>query len=902
MRVPVNKLHRIVLPASMFFSVVSLVSGIVVSFQPPAPTAQDIIQIQIAGCTNGGVFHWGVDARGNSWKQAIPAYRPTGSKEDGIATRTPLAGPDSQGVCRVTLGPFNDTNQPVGTVDFAIQWNDGSWDTSGGNDYHVPVSLGRISIAPTNPAVNDAITVTVHRAAPGGQLRWGVNSKFGMWRPPATNYWPSGTVPSDDGLAVDSPLSPPDSSGDASIVLGPFNSPHQLVRSLHTAVHWSNTWDTDLGRNYNIAISTEPRPADPDVSFASPTNGQAFKNMPRVSLDLLRTHSATLWLDGKPLVSLITPPFELSIDTNGLALGSHTLLAFSAVSNRVGMAEVSFWRAPEYAEKAAPSNLQFGATDNGDGTCTFALYAPRKHFVSLIGDFNEWNPLADVMNESPDGTWWLSRRVGPGVHQYQYSIDGELRLADPYSTAVDWKDDAGRETHLPEKAKSILAVGRPPFKWNDQPFKRPSISELVIYEFYIPDLCPAQGFTGVVARLDYIKDLGVTAIEPLPVTQFPGDRSWGYNPAFHMAAESTYGTPDELKRLVDEAHRRGLAVVFDMVLNHMEWNSPLFKLYGLDYASSPYFHEFFGENWGFPDIDQPSPAVKRYEADLLKFWLVDYHADGFRYDATRWVGWQGYNDWGASWLAYAAKQVDPKSYQIAEHLPADPDLVNRTPMDSDWHDYFRWRLRDMIKSAKFDRHEFERIMTPRMIGFSNDFGRVAYIESHDEERLLRELKEAGLSEDEALRRDLSAMAVTLTAPGVVMLYAGEEFGEATPKVVGLNPLHWEKLDQPSYRLLHDNVRALVRLRTENPALKNGDLQVQGSGLPPDVAVYQRRSGESGVVVAVNFGRAEQTVNIVLPLNREWINVLNPGQRFSAGTPAAIPLPPGGCAVLATPSM
>ena len=127
----------------------------------------------------------------------------------------------------------------------------------------------------------------------------------------------------------------------------------------------------------------------------------------------------------------------------------------------------------------------------------------------------------------------------------------------------------------------------------------------------------------------------------------------------------------------------------DMVFNHMDYSSPLYQLYGLDYDASPYFHRFLGENWGFPDLRQDSPAFKRYVADMLRGWVEEYHVDGFRYDATRWVGWKGYNEWGAGWFAYAAKQADSNSWQIAEHLPADPDLQSRTEMDTGWHDYFR---------------------------------------------------------------------------------------------------------------------------------------------------------------------------------------------------------------------
>ena len=336
----------------------------------------------------------------------------------------------------------------------------------------------------------------------------------------------------------------------------------------------------------------------------------------------------------------------------------------------------------------------------------------------------------------------------------------------------------------------------------------------------------------------------------------------------------------------------------DMVFNHMDYQSPLYQLYGLDYDASPYFHRFLGENWGFPDLRQDSAGFKRYVADMLRGWIEDYHVDGFRYDATRWVGWKGYNDWGASWFAYAAKQVDRKSYQIAEHLPADPDLQNKTEMDAGWHDQFRWPLRDMIRNARLNREEFERIMDARKLGFSNSFQRVVYIESHDEERFLRDLNQSGFSNTEALRRDMTALAITLTAPGIPMVYAGEEFGESTPKVVGPNPLHWQNLDRAEFHGLYKKFRALTMLRSSHPALQTEALAFATPPLPDHVVVYERGLPPASVVVAANFGREEKDVPISLSSPGPWVNVLDPDQPATTGpTNLLVTLPPGGALVL-----
>ena len=872
-----------------------------VSWNPPRPTFDDTVTVTLSNCTRGGVLHWGVNARGNSWQQAIPAYRPPKSVLDGIATRTPLKGPDGAGVCRVTLGPFNDPEQEVGSVDFAIQWDDGSWDTAGGKDYHVPVSSGRVGFGPDGATYNDGIVVTVRRSAGGGLLRWGVNAAHGEWQRPDPIYWPGGSVPSDDGLAVDSPLGLADGGGLSVVILGPFNRAEQVVTSLHVAVHWPDptnpagrVWDTDFGRNFNFTIRRDD-PEAPALRWRHPTNGLSFEGSLTVKLDAAGSDPVTLWLDGDPVATLLEAPLEWTWDAGALELGRHVLAASTPGAARPSLAAVEVWRVPAMRVEQTPAKARPGAWPDGDATL-FALHAPGKRFISLIGDFNNWNPTADAMNASADGTWWLRKTLPPGTHRYQYLVEGQQRLADPCSRDVTWQDEDGRETHLPKLALSVIEVGASPFAWGDKGYARPPLNQLIVYEACLDDFCPGQGFTGLVKRLDYISGLGVNAIELLPVMEFPGGWSWGYNPAFHYAPETLYGTPEELKTLVAEGHRRGLAFIVDMVLNHMEWNSPLVQLYKLDYDASPFFHLYLGENWGFPDIEQTSGAVKSYVADLLRFWIEEYRADGFRYDATRWVGWQGYNDWGASWFAWAGKQADTGTYHIAEHLPSDPKLSNETEIDTQWHDFFRWRLRDMLRNAKLDRADFERIMDPVALGFDDPFGRMVYTESHDEERVPRELVQAGFSLEEALRRSAAGLAVVLTAPGVPMLYAGQEFGEDTAKAVAPNPLTWSHYGHPLRRALAEQTRALVKLRASHPALRTGNIRFRAKGLPDDVAVYERWAGRDAVVVAVNFGRGARIVDIELTPGT-WRQVIPAAANQPGGTVKAS-IPAGGAVVFA----
>ena len=874
-----------------------------IRYRPLHPGQDQPIQIEIHGATQGAVLHWGVNAVGLVWEQAIPEYRPAGSAMEGVATRTEMAGPDERGVLRVCLGPFDRTNQLVRSLNFAVHWKDGTWSNKDEKNYEIPVSLGRIETVPEEPTINDRIVVRVRRSSPGGLLRWGVNAENQIWQPPLKAYRPAGTFATADGLAVDTPLGKPDAQGVSTVVLGPFNRADQVVRTVHMATHWGTDWDTDAGRNYNVAISLQTGPEAPEVRILSPGDQDVIIDNPLVQFEAERADRAELWLDSRSIASVAETPFELKIPFRQLQFGRHQLTARAERGGKVGMQEIYFWKLPPHRVDNLPQGTPWGATVNEDGTTTFALHAPGKRFVSLVGDFNAWDRFADMMNASPDGTWWLTRPVSNGTHRYQFCIEGRQLLADPCARDIEWKDESGREGHQPWDARAVLEVGKPPFRWAVENYVHPPLDQLAIYEFHIDDLAPGGGFTGVVDKLDYIRGMGFNAIEPMPWMEFTTDRSWGYNPAFHFAPESAYGTPDELKRLIDEAHKRGLAVIMDAVFNHMDRNSALYQLYGANYDESPYFRRFRGENWGFPDLDQASRALKRYEEDAIRHWLTDYRLDGIRFDATRFVEWGGYNDWGAGWLAWAGKQARPDAYLIAEHIPSDPELIRRTEMNSTWGDGFRWNVRSFVEEARLDRAELARLLDPVQAGFLHSGDRIAYTESHDEERVMRILRQKGFSPDEAIRRSCLALALTLTAPGPAMVYSGQEFGEDTPKTVGPNPLNWKRTKgwfSERARNLQDAARELATLRTTHPALRTGAVKMQEEGVPGDVAVYVRGEGPDFVAVAANFGRRNQRVGVDLPAASAWRNVLEKkAVKVGSRGETTLSLEPGAVAVLAT---
>lgn len=869
------------------------------TWEPAKPTQFDTILVELPAYSEGDVLHWGIVQDNKSWVRPIPAYRPEGSSLYGDAVRTPFQAVPGTANGLVVLGPFNNTNQVPGAVVFAISQADGQWDNNEGEDYLIPISRGRIVFSPEQPSANDVITVTVFNSDTNGFLRWGANATREIWTPIHPAYWPVGSEMSEDGVGLDTPLPDPDDAGRSIIELGPFDQGAQVVRSLHMAVHWDDEWDTDGGRNYNLDIQWRD-PDDPQNITLLPlpeehVTDDAIAAAVDVPSPLIRP--VELWLNGARISSLSSPPYERSISLVNLPYGPYDLVARTVHEGIVRLDEATFWYVPDTATEEIPGDLEYGAIDQGDGTVRFALYAPGKKFISLVGNFNAWDPDAHRMNKGPDGAWWITLELEPGTYQYQYEINGDFLIGDPYAREVDWTNEEGEKGWKPADARSVLRIGEPPFEWAADDYTRPALEELVIYELYIHDMVPDEGFEGLIDQLDYIAELGFNAIEPLPWHPWPGLESWGYNPTFHFAPEQLYGTPNDLKRLIDEAHKRGLAVIIDMVLNHAEWNSPLYQLYGNDYEASPYFRDYDGHNWGFPKIDQPSPAVKRYVADIIRYWIEEYRIDGFRYDATRWTGWKGYNDWGASWFAYVARQADPDNIQIAEHLPIEPPLITDTEMDTGWHAEYRWRIREMITRAECYPDALAESLDGTLVGFDHSFQRIPYTESHDEERVVRELREAGFEEAEVFRRAALAIALPLTTPGVPMLYAGQEFGEYTKKTVGWNPLNWRLLDEEPNRKLLDLTRTLVHLRRTHPALRSEQVELLQADAESGLAVYKRSADEHHVLVAAQFGRAPVRTAVNLDPAAAWRDVLQ-DEPVEPGT-LTVELLPGDMRIWAT---
>lgn len=539
--------------------------------------------------------------------------------------------------------------------------------------------------------------------------------------------------------------------------------------------------------------------------------------------------------------------------------------------------------APQAA--AAPQGMPHGAHDRGDGTAAFALWAPWKRSVHLIGSFNGWEP--EPLAVDADGLWWLERPLPRGEHAYQFLIDGETVVADPYARRLRWEPGS----HQPH---CLLQIGAAPYAWGDDGFAIRPLNQLVIYELHVGDFSPEGTFAGVEARLDYLAHLGVDAIELMPVQEFPGDRSWGYNPAYFFAVESSYGSPEDLKRLVDAAHRRGIGVILDVVFNHTTGDSPVSLLY--PYEDNPYFGSDHNP-WGFPDLNHWDGATKRLMRDIQDYWLTEFHIDGFRYDYVEGIRYDGES--GMSFLAWAAKQSKPHAYLICEDIVPEPAAVVRdTEADASWHWQFNKVVRAQLVEGEYQGNRFGdlealwRVVRHDGDGYQDNAQPVNYIESHDEERVVRDvLANPAIDEAGATRKSMLGAALLFTAQGVPMLYSGQEFGARAPKTVDESKLPWDYLEGGAGGALYRHYASLAYLRHTQGALQSNQIELLLMDQERCVLAFQRwNDAGSVVVVAVNLSAATQRVALRFPRPGRWHEWLHDYDEHVGDAPVEVDVP------------
>lgn len=513
-----------------------------------------------------------------------------------------------------------------------------------------------------------------------------------------------------------------------------------------------------------------------------------------------------------------------------------------------------------------------GAVDQGDGAVTFTLYAPGKEAVSVVGDFNDWQPGKTPLAPH-DGLWTTQVQLDAGTHRYYFVVD-EKAISDPYARRIERAEDADAPPF------ALVDIGAEPFAWRYDNFNRPRFEDLILYEVLPHDFSESKDFAGIQSRLGYIRDLGITGIQIMPVFGCAPDDEWGYAPEFFFAPRPEYGTPDDLRRLIDAIHQHDMAVLIDIVPAHSGGDHPYHQIYGDD--ESPWYGEGIGgvNEFGLPTFDHRKPPAQDFWRDVLQFWLREYHIDGYRLDYMKLVDEE--NGLGAPKLIRDIREARADAYIISEMLPEVPEKLNRWDTNGAWHLSIGRALRRLFMEDLPDAEqkegdpweEFINALDPAGAGWSDGNKRINYIESHDEERLVRELKDNGLDGTGARWRSSAAAAILITMPGEPMIYQGQEWGEKSPLNEDGSPLEWPLLGEEGGRGIHTFYRRLIRLRHDHPALCSNNFSIESDDAARRCVVYKRwnDSGDQ-VITCVNLSADPQTVAVQLPEIGRWDEVV-----------------------------
>jgi 1,4-alpha-glucan branching enzyme len=572
-----------------------------------------------------------------------------------------------------------------------------------------------------------------------------------------------------------------------------------------------------------------------------------------------------------------------------------------------------------------PSGAKQGVTFMNSGTsAVFALFAPGKAFVNVIGDFNAWAPnAASFMKRTPDGNiWWVQiDNLDPNhEYAYQYLVDGTLKIADPYCEEILDPDndkyipvanDPDITVELSEyptgKTTGIVSsmkANRPVYNWKNQTFARPAKKDLVIYELLLRDFMDANNYTTLKDTVGYLSRLGVNAVELLPITEFEGNLSWGYNPIFYFAPDKYYGTKTGLQAFIDECHSKGIAVIMDMVLNHSFGQSPMVQLY-FDQTlqrpalNSPWFNAVptHPYNVGY-DFNHESAATKTFVKNVLKFWMQEYRVDGFRFDLSKGftqtnygtsdaavAAWSGY-DAGrvAIWKDYNnfIKSVDPNNfYVILEHFAADTEEKELAAEGMMMWNNLNATMNEASMGWLTNSNFFRGIYTSH--GFPQSDGLVTYMESHDEERMMFKNITYGNASGTynvkdlitALKRQEMAAAFLFGMPGPKMIW---QFGELGYDIsinqngrTGEKPVLWTYNTQPNRLALRNAFTRFINIRKKNNIFNAATITYDFSGA---VKFIRLTDGSNTVVIVGNFDVNPQTANVNFGASGNWYDLIN----------------------------
>lgn len=685
------------------------------------------------------------------------------------------------------------------------------------------------------------------------------------------------------------------------------------------------------------------------ASIISPNNGSLVAANETIEILAHSNDSANL--------SLFADNIELVSDSNSLSIsyslnaadyisGQHIISFKADFTDEVLLDSVYFTILGDYQTLPVPDGIQEGIniSESNPGEVTFNLFAPGKGLMYLLGDFNDW--LFDdayILNQDSSGDFhWLTvYGLDPNeeyAFQY-YIVDESLRIGDPYCEKVldPWNDPYIDESVYPDLKEypiglttgivSTFQINEEEYTWTDQSYIRPDKKNLIVYELLIRDFLDAHSYQMLSDTLNYLDSLGITAIELMPVNEFEGNESWGYNPDFFLAPDKYYGPKNAYKDFVNECHERGIAVIMDIAMNHSFGLNPQVKMYfnpdagqwGQPTADSPWFNEIpkHDYNVGY-DYNHESQYTKKFVDSVLIHWVTEYHIDGYRMDLSK--GFTQVNTLGNvyQWGLYDQSRInilssyanhvwnyDPSIYMILEHFAENNEEETLSDLG-----FMIWgNINHEYLEASMGYPSDLSWVSYAARGW-DDPNLISYMESHDEERMMYKNVTYGAingdydvtNQGTALDRCELAAVFFIPVPGPKMIWQFGELGydysinycengsidescRTHPK-----PIKWDYYDQWQRHQLFIVYKELIKLKREYPVFTTEDFNLNVNAFQKSI---QLNSTDMNVAIVGNFDTEAADMSFSFVHGGYWYEYFS-GDSLLAGdlVPDVIPLSAG----------
>lgn len=631
-----------------------------------------------------------------------------------------------------------------------------------------------------------------------------------------------------------------------------------------------------------------------------------------------------------------------------------------------------------------PAGLEDGINYNSsDNTkATLVLTAPGKDFVYVAGSFNNYQPDSSFLMKRDPSTnkFWLElTNLTPGVnYNYQYWVCDQtpttnspavVKTADPYSTLVLSNFDdpfipASSYPNIPaypagqQREVTVLRTGQTPYNWSNATlnFVKPNKDNLVVYEVLVRDFDANRNYQDIINRIDYFKNLKINAIHFMPVMEFEGNESWGYNTSFHMALDKFYGTADKFKELIDLLHQNGIAVILDVALNHAFGRNPMVRMWmkdpdgdgwGEPAADNPYFNEFARHSYNVgSDFNHSSQLTRYYTKRVVKHWIEEFKIDGFRWDLTKGFTQNCSGNDDACTNGYHQDRVDVLREYVDYTWSLDPyhlAIFEHLGIDSEEQQWANYRINENPSKGVMMWGELTAPYTQLIQGYSTgaDITRMGHVsrgfnakrllgypESHDKDRIMYSAVTFGNGGgtspvinnlNNALYRMSAIGAISLLIPGPKMIWHFAPLGmnlsiftctngtvntdydtttgdcklDTKPQPQWVN--NW--LGVPERAKIYNDWSKMIDLKLSNPVF-NGDYAISpdGNNIRQRIYVFNNSLPTSqlrNVVILANMSVASQGIRPDFPYTGTWYNLMDNTPVNVTSTTATITVEAGG---------